>query len=68
MPDDGQGRQGGRPDSDVDVGIALSPTDADPETVASRVADALTRVVEILRERVDDLSTFRPALARAAGG
>lgn len=32
----------GRPDSDVDVGIALGPADADPETVASRTADALT--------------------------
>ena len=31
-----------RPDSDVDVGIALGPTDTAPETVASRVADALT--------------------------
>jgi hypothetical protein len=27
-----------------------------------------TRVVEILRERVDDLALFRTALARAAGG
>ena len=27
-----------------------------------------TRVVEILRERVDDLAAFRTALARAAGG
>jgi predicted nucleotidyltransferase len=31
-----------RPDSDVDVGIALTSTDTSPETVASRVADALT--------------------------
>jgi predicted nucleotidyltransferase len=30
-----------RPDSDVDVGIALGPTDAAPEAVASRTADAL---------------------------
>jgi hypothetical protein len=27
-----------------------------------------TRVVEILRDRVDDLAAFRTALARAAGG
>ena len=27
-----------------------------------------TRVVEILRDRVDDLTAFRTALARAAGG
>ena len=27
-----------------------------------------TRVVEILRNRVDDLAAFRTALARAAGG
>ena len=32
----------------------------------ARVDD--TRVVEILRERVDDLAAFRAALARAAGG
>jgi predicted nucleotidyltransferase len=31
-----------RPDSDVDVGIALNTTDAVPEAVASRTADALT--------------------------
>jgi predicted nucleotidyltransferase len=31
-----------RPDSDVDVGIALTPDDTSPETAASRVADALT--------------------------
>ena len=31
-----------RPDSDVDVGIALDTTDVDPEVVASRTADALT--------------------------
>ena len=32
----------------------------------ARVDD--TRVVEILRDRVDDLTAFRTALARAAGG
>ena len=32
----------------------------------TKVDDA--RVVEILRERVDDLALFRTALARAAGG
>ena len=31
-----------RPDSDVDVGIVLGRTDAAPEVVASRTADALT--------------------------
>lgn len=31
-----------RPDSDVDVGIALDPAVADPEKIASRVASALT--------------------------
>jgi predicted nucleotidyltransferase len=31
-----------RPDSDVDVGIALAPPVEDPERVASRVAAALT--------------------------
>lgn len=31
-----------RPDSDVDVGIALDRTDADPQAVASQTADALT--------------------------
>lgn len=35
-------RGAGRPDSDVDVGIALAPEADDPERVASRVADALT--------------------------
>jgi predicted nucleotidyltransferase len=101
-----------RPDSDVDIGIAIDPASGDPERVASRVADALmahagvggiemtvldgapvrflgrvlrdrvvlysrdepaakvddTRVVEILRDRVDDLAAFRIALARAASG
>ena len=32
----------GRPDSDVDVGIALGQTVDDPDRIASRVADALT--------------------------
>jgi predicted nucleotidyltransferase len=31
-----------RPDSDVDVGIALDATPEPPDTIASRVADALT--------------------------
>jgi predicted nucleotidyltransferase len=101
-----------RPDSDVDIGIAVDPACGDPERLASRVADALmahagvggievtvldgapvrflgrvlrdrvvlysrdepaakvddTRVVEILRDRVDDLAAFRIALARAASG
>jgi predicted nucleotidyltransferase len=101
-----------RPDSDVDIGIAIDPASGDPERVASRVADALmahagvggievtvldgapvrflgrvlrdrvvlysrdepaakvddTRVVEILRDRVDDLAAFRIALARAVSG
>ena len=101
-----------RPDSDVDIGIAIDPASGDPERVASRVADALmahagvggievtvldgapvrflgrvlrdrvvlysrdepaakvddTRVVEILRDRVDDLAAFRIALSRAASG
>ena len=30
-----------RPDSDVDIGIAIDPASGDPERVASRVADAL---------------------------
>jgi predicted nucleotidyltransferase len=30
-----------RPDSDVDIGIAIDPACGDPERVASRVADAL---------------------------
>jgi predicted nucleotidyltransferase len=34
--------EGSRPDSDVDVGIALNPGTGDPEKVAWRVADALT--------------------------
>jgi predicted nucleotidyltransferase len=32
-----------RPDSDVDVGVALAPGTADPDGVASRVADVLAR-------------------------
>src|SRR6186713_1570089 len=31
-----------RPDSDVDVGIALDPTVDEPERIASQVTDALT--------------------------
>jgi predicted nucleotidyltransferase len=33
--------QRSRPDSDVDIGIAIDPASGDPERVASRVADAL---------------------------
>ena len=36
-----------RPDSDVDVGIALGPTDLSSETAASRVADALAAATGI---------------------
>lgn len=35
-------RGAGRPDSDVDIGIAVAPGVDDHERVASRVADALT--------------------------
>lgn len=41
---------GGRPDSDVDVGIALASGTADPEMIACRVADALTA-----RTRIGDI-------------
>ena len=35
-------RGAGRPDSDVDIGIAVAPGVDDPERLASRVADVLT--------------------------
>ena len=46
-----------RPDSDVDVGIALGPTGSDPLTVASRTADALTAASGIREIEVTVLDT-----------